>query len=51
MRNATDALALDITVTGARLFGLDGPEIATWPNFDDYLHTGGERNVAGVTTP
>jgi putative polyketide hydroxylase len=36
--DASDASALDITPTGARLFGPDAREIASWPNFDDYLH-------------
>jgi putative polyketide hydroxylase len=37
--NASDALALDIIPTGARLFGPDAREIASWPNFNNYLHT------------
>jgi putative polyketide hydroxylase len=36
--NATDALGLDIIPTGARLFGPDAREIASWPNFDNHLH-------------
>jgi hypothetical protein len=39
MLNGSDALALDITPTGARLYGPDAREIAAWPNFEDYLHT------------
>jgi hypothetical protein len=33
--NGSDARALDIAPTGARLFGPDAREIAAWPNFDD----------------
>ncbi len=36
--NASDALALNITSTGARLFGPDAREIAAWHDFDDSPH-------------
>jgi putative polyketide hydroxylase len=36
MLNGSDALALDITSTGARLFGPDAREIAAWPNYEVY---------------
>jgi hypothetical protein len=37
MLKASDALALDIIPSGARLFGPDAREMASWPNFDNYL--------------
>jgi len=42
--DASDAVALGIDPTGARLFGPDAREIASWSNFDDHL------NVAEAAT-
>jgi putative polyketide hydroxylase len=36
--SGTTALALGITPTGAHLLGPDARAIATWSDFDDYLH-------------
>jgi 2-polyprenyl-6-methoxyphenol hydroxylase-like FAD-dependent oxidoreductase len=38
--NADDAAALDVAPSGARLFGPDAREIATWPTFDEHQQIG-----------